>query len=405
MSRLQRAVEHLKNGGMIVLTDDEDRENEGDLVVAAQFATPENIRFMAKEGCGLICLPMLGEQIDKLGLPPMVKQNRANRSTAFTVSIEAREGITTGISAYDRSQTILTAIKPGVLPGEIVSPGHVFPLRAADGGCRVRNGHTEASVDLMQLAGLTPAAVICEVMGDDGHMAKGEELENFAQRHELPMLSIAELVAHLGGPARSEKRLVSRVAESQLPTHHAANDFEIVAYREVSSGEEHVALLSQPLGDNPLVRVHSECLTGDAFGSKRCDCGPQLQAAMAEIDGHPDGGVVVYLRGHEGRGIGLGNKVRAYQLQDKGMDTVDANRALGLPVDARQFDIAAAILKDLGLNKISLLSNNPAKAKALENMGIGLNEVRPLQVGETAQNAAYLSTKREKLNHNLPEQF
>jgi 3,4-dihydroxy 2-butanone 4-phosphate synthase/GTP cyclohydrolase II len=405
MSRLQRAVEHLKNGGMIVLTDDEDRENEGDLVVAAEFATPEAIRFMAKEGCGLICLPMRGEQIDKLGLPPMVKQNRANRSTAFTVSIEAREGITTGISAYDRSQTIMTAIKADVLPGEIVSPGHVFPLRAAEGGSQVRNGHTEASVDLMTLAGLTPAAVICEVMGEDGHMAKGDELEQFAQRHGLPMLSIAELVAHLGGAKSAPKTPIVRVAFSQLPTHHAAHDFEIVAYREPASGEEHVALVNQPLGDNPLVRVHSECLTGDALGSRRCDCGPQLQAAIAEIDAHPDGGVIIYMRGHEGRGIGIANKIRAYQLQDQGMDTVDANRALGLPVDARQFDIAAAILKDLGLNKISLLSNNPAKAEALSNMGIVLNEVRPLHAGATNQNAHYLDTKRKKLNHNLPEQI
>ncbi|MCF4099118.1 3,4-dihydroxy-2-butanone-4-phosphate synthase [Maritalea mediterranea] len=403
MSRLQRAIEHLKNGGMIVLTDDEDRENEGDLVVAAEFATPEVIRFMAKEGCGLICLPMSGEQIDKLGLPPMVKQNRANRSTAFTVSIEAREGITTGISAYDRSQTILTAIKPDVLPGEIVSPGHVFPLRAAEGGSQVRNGHTEASVDLMKLAGLNPAAVICEVMGEDGHMAKGDELEDFAKRHELPMLSIAELVDHLGGPKSAPHTPLVRVAASQLPTQHAVHDFDIVAYRELASGEEHVALVNQPMGDNPLVRVHSECLTGDAFGSQRCDCGPQLQAAISEIDAHPDGGVIIYLRGHEGRGIGIANKIRAYQLQDKGMDTVDANRALGLPVDARQFDIAAAILKDMGLERASLLSNNPAKAEALANMGIHLNEVRPLQVGATAQNAHYLDTKRVKLNHNLPE--
>jgi 3,4-dihydroxy 2-butanone 4-phosphate synthase/GTP cyclohydrolase II len=382
---------------MVLLVDDEDRENEGDLVVAAEFATPEAIAFMAKKACGLICLALTGSQIDRLGLSPMVAMNRARRSTAFTVSIEAREGITTGISAFDRAHTIRVAADPEVEPGAIVSPGHVFPLRAADGGVLARNGHTEGAIDLMRLAGLAPAAVICEVMGESGHMAQRPELNRFAAEHDIPVLTIAELVEHRW----ATERLVEEVASADLPTAYADGVLRVHAFKSVVDGMEHLAIVRAPFGRAPLVRVHSECLTGDALGSLRCDCGPQLNEAQRLISEDSQGGVVVYLRGQEGRGIGLGNKIRAYALQDQGLDTLDANTALGLPADARHYGIAAQILKALGIDHLRLLTNNPAKAEALAGYGLNVDERLPLVIPPNPFNRRYLATKVARFGHSL----
>lgn len=397
MQALSRALNRLKAGGMVLLVDDEDRENEGDLVVAAEFATPESIAFMAKKACGLICLALTGEQIDRLGLSPMVAMNRARRSTAFTVSIEAREGITTGISAFDRAHTIHVAADPAVAAGAIVSPGHVFPLRAADGGVLARNGHTEGAIDLVRLAGLSPAAVICEVMGESGHMAQRPELDRFAAEHDIPVLTIAELVEHRW----AIERLVEEVASADLPTAYADGVLRVHAFRSLVDGVEHLAIVRRPLGKTPLVRVHSECLTGDALGSLRCDCGPQLHEAQRLISEDPEGGVVIYLRGQEGRGIGLANKIRAYALQDGGLDTLDANTALGLPADARHYGIAAQILKMLGIDRLRLLSNNPAKADALTGYGIDVAGKVPLVIPPNPFNRRYLATKGQRFGHSL----
>lgn len=397
MQALSRALNRLKAGGMVLLVDDEDRENEGDLVIAAEFATPEAIAFMAKKACGLICLALTGQQIDRLGLSPMVAMNRARRSTAFTVSIEAREGITTGISAFDRAQTIRVASDPAVAPGAIVSPGHVFPLRAADGGVLARNGHTEGAIDLVRLAGLQPAAVICEVMGESGHMARRPELDQFASEHDIPVLTIAELVEYRW----ATERLVEEVASADLPTAYADGVLRVHAFRSKVDGEEHLAIVRRPLGKTPLVRVHSECLTGDALGSLRCDCGPQLHEAQRLISEDPEGGVVIYLRGQEGRGIGLANKIRAYALQDGGLDTLDANTALGLPADARHYGIAAQILKALGVERLRLLSNNPAKADALTGYGIEVAGRVPLVIPPNPFNRRYLATKGSRFGHSL----
>ena len=397
MQALSRALNRLKAGGMVLLVDDEDRENEGDLVIAAEFATPEAIAFMAKKAYGLICLALTGQQIDRLGLNPMVAMNRARRSTAFTVSIEARDGITTGISAYDRAHTIAVAADPAVAPGAIVSPGHVFPLRAADGGVLARNGHTEGAVDLVRLAGLQPAAVICEVMGESGHMARRPELDRFAREHDIPVLTIAELVEHRW----ATERLVEEVASADLPTAYADGVLRVHAFRSMVDGEEHLAIVRRPLGKTPLVRVHSECLTGDALGSLRCDCGPQLHEAQRLVSEDPEGGVVIYLRGQEGRGIGLANKIRAYALQDGGLDTLDANTALGLPADARHYGIAAQILKALGVERLRLLSNNPAKADALASYGLDVAGRVPLVIPPNPFNRRYLATKGERFGHSL----
>lgn len=397
MQALSRALNRLKAGGMILLVDDEDRENEGDLVIAAEFATPEAIAFMARKACGLICLALTGKQIDRLGLNPMVAMNRARRSTAFTVSIEARDGITTGISAYDRAHTIAVAADPAVAPGAIVSPGHVFPLRAADGGVLARNGHTEGAIDLVRLAGLQPAAVICEVMGESGHMARRPELDQFAREHDIPVLTIAELVEYRW----ATEQLVEEVASADLPTAYADGVLRVHAFRSRVNGEEHLAIVRRPLGKTPLVRVHSECLTGDALGSLRCDCGPQLHEAQRLISEDPEGGVVVYLRGQEGRGIGLANKIRAYALQDGGLDTLDANTALGLPADARHYGIAAQILKALGVERLRLLSNNPAKAHALASYGLDVAGRVPLVIPPNPFNRRYLATKGERFGHSL----
>ncbi len=399
MQALHLALEQLRRGGMIVLTDDEGRENEGDFVLAAEFATPEAINFMARFGRGLICMPMIAEQADRLGLPPMVPQNKARRSTAFTASIEARDGISTGISAYDRAHTIKVAANPDVQPGEIVSPGHIFPLRAAEGGVLKRDGHTEGAIDLMHLAGLTPAAVICEIMGDDGTMMHGEALRSFCQAHDLPMLSIAEIIRH----RLATEIHVHEVASADMPSAFADTPLRVHAFRDELDGSEHLVLAKHPLPDVPLVRVHSECLTGEAFGSLRCDCGPQLQEAIRQVS-ESDGGMVIYLRNHEGRGIGLANKIKAYALQDQGHDTLDANLELGFAGDARSYRAAAQILKSFGISAVNLLSNNPAKRHGLEEFGITVVGQQALHIAPNPHNAFYLETKRVRFGHTLQHQ-
>ena len=396
MSTLPETLNHLRSGGMIILVDDENRENEGDLVVAAEFATPDAVNFMAKHGRGLICLTMTGEQIDKFNLAPMTASNKARRSTAFTISIEAREGITTGISAFDRARTIAAAINPEAKPDDIVSPGHVFPLRAAEGGVLKRAGHTEGSVDLMRLAGLVPAGVICEIMGDDGEMARRPALEEFAKLHKLPILTIEELIKH----RLKTEVLIDEVAQSELPTAYADEPLRVHAFRSRIDGTEHLAIVKYPLPKTPLVRVHSECLTGEALGSLRCDCGPQLQTAIRLIS-ESDGGVLLYMRNQEGRGIGLANKIKAYALQDHGHDTVEANTALGFANDSRDYSAAAHMLKALGVSNLTLLSNNPEKTRALESLGLNVVEQRPLIIEANPFNATYLATKRDKLGHSF----
>jgi 3,4-dihydroxy 2-butanone 4-phosphate synthase/GTP cyclohydrolase II len=399
MSRLSEALERLKAGRMIILVDDEDRENEGDLVIAAEFADGAAINFMAMHGRGLICLSLDGEIVDRLGLAPMVSDNQARRKTAFTVSIEAREGITTGISAHDRAHTIQTAVAPGASAHDIVSPGHVFPLRAVEGGVLKRDGQTEGSVDLMRLAGLTPAGVICEIMNPDGRMARRDDLEVFSAAHDIPILSVAEVITH----RLSTETLVEEVARAELPTAYSPDGLQVRAFRSLIDQREHLALVTGDLTDGALIRVHSECLTGDALGSLRCDCGAQLQASL-KLVGESGNGAVIYLRGHEGRGVGLANKIRAYALQDEGMDTVEANHALGFADDLRDYGIAAQILKALGLTTIRLLSNNPRKAAGLKSYGVEVSEETPLIPQSNVHNHAYLAAKRDKLGHRLGPQ-
>ncbi len=394
MSALQQALSHLKQGGMIILVDDEDRENEGDLVMAAEFATPEAVNFMARYGRGLICMPMAGDMMDKFNLPPMVANNKARRSTAFTISIEARDGITTGISAFDRAHTIATAINANAKPDDIVSPGHIFPLRAHDAGVLGRTGHTEGSIDLMRLAGLRPAAVICEIMKDDGEMARRPDLDVFAKQHGLPVLSIEAIVQH----RKRMENHVKEIAQSDLPSAFTDEPLRIHAFRNLLDGTDHLALVKHPLPTIPLVRVHSECLTGEALGSLRCDCGAQLQESMRLVS-ESEGGVVIYLRNHEGRGIGLANKIMAYALQDKGHDTIEANTALGFAPDHRDYTAAAHMLKSLGVTSLRLLSNNPDKTKALTELGLDVVEQIPLVVEANPFNAAYLATKRDRMGH------
>ncbi len=391
------AIEAIRSGRMIILVDNEDRENEGDLVFAAQFATPENVNFMATHGRGLICLAMEDSMLKKLDLPMMTDDNEAPFGTAFTVSIEAKEGVTTGISAHDRAHTIQTAIRDGASRRDLVVPGHIFPLRAREGGVLVRAGQTEGSVDLATLAGLKSAAVICEVLKADGSMARRPDLEIFAKEYDLPILSIAELIDYR---LTHDKTLVKEVAHSKLPTKFGV-DFEMKVYASVVDGAEHVALV---LGDPerffveaPMVRVHSECLTGDVFGSLRCDCGRQLDAALEKIATHGSG-VLLYLR-QEGRGIGLRNKVKAYELQDQGMDTVEANTALGFAPDLRNYGIGAQILRQVGVQKMKLLSNNPKKIVGLEGFGLEVVERLPIIEGHNDRNARYIETKASKLGH------
>jgi 3,4-dihydroxy 2-butanone 4-phosphate synthase / GTP cyclohydrolase II len=395
---IEDAIEDVRAGRMIVVCDDEDRENEGDLTLAAQFATPEAINFMAKEGRGLICLALTPDRCDELGLDLMAAKNESPFETAFTVSVEARDGVTTGISAADRARTIQVAIDPGSAPRDLVQPGHIFPLKAKPGGVLERTGQTEAAVDLARLAGLNPAGVICEVMNDDGTMARVPDLERYCVRHGLKMITVADLIAY----RRRHDKLVERVVTTRLPT--AFGEFEVVGYRSLVDDKHHVAMVKGEVhGEKDvLVRVHSECLTGDVFHSLRCDCGEQLESALAMIETEGQG-VLLYLA-QEGRGIGLLNKLKAYNLQDKGFDTVDANLELGLPVDLRDYGIGAQILSDLGLSSIRILTNNPKKIRGLEGYGLSVTDQIPIQHAPNPHNEAYLRAKRDRLGHSLHHQ-
>jgi 3,4-dihydroxy 2-butanone 4-phosphate synthase / GTP cyclohydrolase II len=395
---IEEAIEEIRRGRMIVVCDGEDRENEGDLVMAAQFATPEAVNFMAKEARGLVCLALTGERCEQLGLRLMAAKNEAPLETAFTVTIEAAEGVSTGISAHDRAHTIQVAIDPHSGPGDLVTPGHIFPLRAKEGGVLERTGHTEASVDLARLAGLIPAGVICEVMNDDGTMARVPDLEQYCARHGLKMITVAELIAY----RRRTEKLIERVVATRLPT--AYGEFTAVGYRSLVDDKHHVAMVKGDVsgGEDVLVRVHSECLTGDVFHSMRCDCGVQLAAALAMIEREGEG-VLLYLS-QEGRGIGLLNKLRAYRLQEEGHDTVDANLKLGLPADLRDYGIGAQILGDLGLSTIRILTNNPKKIVGLEGYGLSVTAQIPIETVPNPHNEEYLRAKRDKLGHSLHHQ-
>lgn len=397
LDSIATAVAAIARGGMVLVVDDEDRENEGDLILAAELATPANIAFLVRHTSGVICVPMTGEDCDRLQLPPMTAVNEDPKGTAYTVSVDAVAGVSTGISAADRARTMRVLADPRTTPDQLSRPGHVFPLRANPRGVLGRPGHTEAAVDLMRLAGLRPAGVIAEVVNDDGTMARLPELLVMAREHELPIISIADLIEY-------RKRLehgISRVVETRLPTRFG--DFRVIGYSDEHSGAEHLALVyGAPSGESVLARVHSECLTGDAFGSLRCDCGEQLDAALEAVAAEGQG-VVVYLRGQEGRGIGLLNKLRAYELQDGGADTVDANVRLGLPIDARDYGAAARILLDLGVNSVRLLSNNPAKQSGLTAHGVDVTDRIPLVTKPTEHNVHYLRTKRDRMRHELAE--
>jgi 3,4-dihydroxy 2-butanone 4-phosphate synthase/GTP cyclohydrolase II len=398
---IEEALAKIASGRILIVVDDEGRENEGDFVMAAERVTPEAVNFMATHGRGLICLPMTGDRLDELRIPPMTGQNTSAQGTAFHVSIGAKGKITTGISAADRAATVAAAIDPATVPEDLSRPGHVFPLRARDGGVLERAGHTEAAVDLARLARLYPAGVICEIMNADGTMARRPELERVASEHGLLMVTVEDLIRY----RRRTERLVEALPPVRLPTEHGT--FTAIGYRSLVDDSTHVALV---VGDvrgksDVLVRVHSECLTGDVFGSQRCDCGEQLDEAMRRVQAE-GAGVVLYVVGHEGRGIGLANKLRAYRLQEEGADTVEANEALGFPADLRDYGIGAQILADLGLTSVRLLTNNPKKLIGLEGYGLTVTEQVPLQVMCGPDNVTYLRTKKEKLAHrlDLPEE-
>jgi 3,4-dihydroxy 2-butanone 4-phosphate synthase / GTP cyclohydrolase II len=397
-SSIEAAIEDVREGKMVVVCDAEDRENEGDLTLAAQFVTPDAINFMATHGRGLICLALTPDRCDALGLDLMAAKNESPFQTAFTVSVEAREGITTGISAHDRAHTVQVAIDPRSRPQDLVQPGHIFPLKAKAGGVLERTGQTEAAVDLARLAGLNPAGVICEVMNDDGTMARVPDLERYCLQHGLRMITVADLIAY----RRRHDKLIERVVETRLPTSYG--EFSVVGFRSLVDDKHHVAMVKGEVDgeDDVLVRVHSECLTGDVFHSLRCDCGQQLEDALLRID-REGRGVLLYLS-QEGRGIGLLNKLRAYRLQEKGLDTVDANMELGLPADLRDYGIGAQILVDLGLSSIRLLTNNPKKIVGLEGYGLTVTDQVPIEHAPGEHNRDYLRAKKERLGHLLHHQ-
>ena len=394
MAPIEDVIVAIARGEIVIMVDDEDRENEGDLIMAAQFATPEKVAFIVRHTSGVIVAPLTGERCDDLRLPLMVDNNTESHRTAFTISVDLLEGTTTGISASDRAATLRALADPKIAHAAFARPGHIFPLRARDGGVLKRAGHTEAAVDLARLAGCEPAGIICEIQNDDGTMSRVPELKKFAKQHGLLISSIARLIEY----RRHHERLVERMGSANVPTEWG--NFECVAYRSTIDGIEHLAFV---LGDlttpEPvLTRVHSECLTGDVFGSRRCDCGPQLATAMKAVQ-EQGRGVIVYLRGHEGRGIGIGHKIRAYSLQDEGLDTVDANLELGLPVDSREYGIGAQILADLGARKLRLMTNNPAKYGGIAGYGLSVVERVSIITESTPENSSYLATKRDRLGH------
>ena len=395
IEKIERSIEEIRSGKMIILVDSEDRENEGDLVIAAEYASPEKINFMATHGRGLICIPMTSERLNQLGLARMVDKGGDHHGTAFTVSVDAKQGVTTGISAFDRSKTISVLLNESSTPDDLVRPGHLFPLEARKGGVLRRAGHTEASVDLSVLAGLKPAAVICEIMNDDGTMARMKDLDGFAKSHNLNIYTIADLIAY-----RTQKdRLIKFEAEARLPTEYG--EFKIRAYSTLIDDKIHIAMVKGEIdpGEEVLVRVHSECLTGDIFMSNRCDCGPQLHAALEKIEKEGKG-VLLYMR-QEGRGIGIINKLKAYSIQDTGLDTVEANEKLGFPPDLRDYGIGAQILRDLGIDRMKIMTNNPRKIVGLEGYGLQVTNRVPLEIQAGEENQKYLLTKKQKLGHLL----
>jgi len=393
---VETAIDAVRDGRMIIIVDDEDRENEGDLMVAAEKATPEIVNFMARHGRGLVCLPLTRERLEELQLPLMVTDNTARFQTAFTVSIDAKRDVTTGISAHDRARTILAAVDPATKPEDLARPGHIFPLQAVEGGVLSRAGQTEAAVDLARLAGLAPAGVICEVMNEDGSMARMPQLEEISRRFGIPILTIADLIRY----RMQHETLVRKLEETDLPT--SRGHFRIHVYEDMIRGDHHVALVKGDVGAGEplLVRAHSQCLTGDTFGSARCDCGEQLRLSMEMIE-KEGRGVVLYILNHEGRGIGLANKIRAYAIQDEGADTVEANRRLGFPTDQRDYGIGAQILVALGVRRLRLITNNPRKFIGLTGYGLEIVERVPLEVPPNACNLRYLKTKKEKMGHIL----
>ncbi|HEY7854792.1 MAG TPA: 3,4-dihydroxy-2-butanone-4-phosphate synthase [Aquiluna sp.] len=403
-SDIEKVLEALRDGKPVIVTDDEDRENEGDAIIAAQFVTKEWMAWMIRHTSGYVCAPMTEERANQLDLPLMWVRSQDPHRTAYTVSVDAANRTSTGISAEERALTGRVLADPNSVPESLLRPGHVIPLRAKAGGVLERPGHTEAAVDLLELAGLEPVAMMAEIINDDGTMMRAEGLFEMAQRFDLPMTTISHLKDHMAKRSPERRSSANRIrfeAEAKLPTTHG--DFTVRGYYDVQTTADHVAIIAgNPTGENVLVRMHSECITGEAFGSLKCECGPQLEGALDAISQNSEGGVVIYLRGQEGRGIGLLNKLKAYALQEQGLDTVDANLALGLPSEAREYGAAVAILNDLGITSVKLLTNNPAKRRYLEDAGVKVNETVPLIVGLAAQNAGYLDAKRDRMGHMIP---